>query len=94
MERCHVLWSGRVQGVGFRWRATRCAAGRAVTGWVRNLPDGRVELVAEGERAEVEGLLASIRSEMDGLIDGERATWGTPEGGLDGFRILGTGLES
>jgi acylphosphatase len=88
MQRCHVLFSGRVQGVGFRWRAARCAAGVPVAGWVRNLPDGRVELVAEGARDDVEALLRAIRGQMGDLIEGEQATWGPPEGGLEDFRIV------
>jgi acylphosphatase len=67
-ERRRVHYEGRVQGVGFRYRAQRLAAGFAVTGFVRNLPDGRVELVAEGEPASVEGYLAAVRSEMGGKI--------------------------
>jgi acylphosphatase len=55
--RARLLISGRVQGVAFRWE-TRRAAGRChVTGWVRNLPDGRVEAVAEGPRANVNDLI-------------------------------------
>ena len=47
---------GRVQGVGFRWFAVRAARRRAVAGWVRNLPDGSVEVVASGDSAGIQGL--------------------------------------
>ena len=47
-KRAHVFYSGRVQGVGFRYSTREVACGYEVTGRVRNLPDGRVELVAEG----------------------------------------------
>ena len=66
--RCEVFYSGRVQGVGFRWNACSIARGFAVTGFVRNLPDGRVHLVAEGERGDVERFLAAIADSMAGNI--------------------------
>jgi len=53
----HLLVTGRVQGVGFRWFTQRAAAQAGCTGWVRNLADGRVELVAEGG----DGALGQLR---------------------------------
>lgn len=58
------LFSGRVQGVGFRYTAQRLAGRFAVAGYVRNLDDGRVELVASGDPAEIEELITSIEREM------------------------------
>jgi acylphosphatase len=55
-----VFYSGRVQGVGFRYSVKRLAASYEVVGWVRNLPDGRVELQIEGEKTEVDDFLAEI----------------------------------
>ena len=69
LEARRVLYSGRVQGVGFRYTAVRVAQQYAVTGFVRNLRDGRVELVAEGSRAEVERLLQEIAAAMEGNIE-------------------------
>jgi acylphosphatase len=63
-ERRRLIYSGRVQGVGFRFTAQRLAARFPMTGYVRNLPDGRVELVAEGEPESVSAFLAAIQSEM------------------------------
>jgi acylphosphatase len=60
-QRLHVLYAGRVQGVGFRYTAKVVATGFEVTGIVRNLPDGRVELVAEGLKDELEGFQQAIR---------------------------------
>ena len=51
-SRLHVYYSGHVQGVGFRYSAKQLSLEFDVTGWVKNLPDGRVEMVIEGERGE------------------------------------------
>ena len=68
IEARRVLYSGRVQGVGFRYTARRMAQQHAVTGFVRNLDDGRVELVAEGAPSEIDRLLAEILEAMTGYI--------------------------
>jgi acylphosphatase len=60
--RCRVVVSGRVQGVFFRDTCERVANGLGVNGWVRNRPDGTVEVVAEGARAGVDDLLAWCRT--------------------------------
>ena len=57
MVRRHLLISGVVQGGGYRWSCQRAAKGIGVTGWVRNLPDGRVEVVAQGTKEQVEQLI-------------------------------------
>lgn len=64
VERRRAFFSGRVQGVGFRFTAQRLAEGLGVVGTVKNLPDGRVELVAEGPAERLDSLFAAIRSEM------------------------------
>ena len=63
-----VCYTGNVQGVGFRYTTVRLAGGFAVTGYVRNLPDGRVEMVVEGEAAEVDGFIADLADAMRGYI--------------------------
>jgi acylphosphatase len=55
-----ILFEGNVQGVGFRWSVKQVAKGFDVVGWVRNLPDGRVELQASGEEPEVRAFIEAI----------------------------------
>jgi acylphosphatase len=61
MRRVRVLVSGRVQGVGFRWICRQEAEDRGVAGFVRNLPDGRVEAAFEGDDASVQAMLDWVR---------------------------------
>jgi len=61
MIQARVFISGIVQGVGFRRFIQREAEGMVVSGWVRNLPDGRVELLLQGERQEVEMVIEAAR---------------------------------
>lgn len=55
-----IFYEGHVQGVGFRWSVKQIAQGFDVTGWVQNLPDGRVELQASGEAKELDSFLRAI----------------------------------
>lgn len=65
-----VLYEGNVQGVGFRWTIRQVATGFNIIGWVRNLPDGRVELQVGGEENEVFAFLdAVMESELRSHID-------------------------
>lgn len=57
MVRARLLISGIVQGVGYRWSCRREAQGLGLTGWVRNLPDGRVEAVLQGTREQVDRMI-------------------------------------
>jgi len=57
----HIIVSGRVQGVGYRYFVIDKAASLGLTGWVRNLPDGTVEVRAEGDRSLVESLIEMLR---------------------------------
>lgn len=90
MKRCRMtIWySGRVQGVGFRLTAYRAAAGYEVTGMVRNLPDGRVELVAEGSHEELSAFQEGIREVgLRGFIRDEQVQWTEASGEYRGFEI-------
>jgi len=68
-DRRRVHFSGQVQGVWFRFTCLSLARGFEVAGHVRNLPDGRVELVAEGETRELDAFLTAIRLEMNSYIN-------------------------
>jgi acylphosphatase len=88
-QRMQVFYSGPVQGVGFRYAVRQVAQGYEVTGLVRNLLDGRVELVAEGEREELEAFRVAVRdSGLGGHIRHEAVTWCPPVGHLAGFQIV------
>ena len=80
-----VCFSGRVQGVGFRYTANRIAQGYEVTGYVRNLPDGRVELLAEGSCEQVESFLQDVTDRMRDYISSQTQQSGPPTGGYRSF---------
>ena len=83
-----VLYEGRVQGVGFRFTVRHVAKGFDVTGWVRNLPDGRVELQVTGDEAEVRAFLDQIaQSELHSFIRGQTETKLNQRVAADGFEI-------
>jgi len=84
-----VLYSGRVQGVGFRYAVKATASGFEVTGTVRNLPDGRVELVAEGGKDELNAFCEGIRqSGLDHFIKKEDVSWSEAKNEFRGFEIV------
>ena len=84
-----VLYSGRVQGVGFRYTVKSVATGFEVTGTVRNLPDGRVELMAEGAKDELKAFSQAIHeSGLEHFIRNEEISWGEATGEFRGFEIV------
>ncbi|MCD6080306.1 MAG: hypothetical protein B6D53_03995 [Candidatus Omnitrophica bacterium 4484_49] len=88
-KRVRVFYSGRVQGVGFRFTAERIALEMGdVYGWVRNLPDGRVEVVAEGEEERLNEFLRRIREGlMKRYIKREDVIWENYKQEFDDFEI-------
>jgi acylphosphatase len=87
-DRLHVQVSGRVQGVGFRYFTEREASRLGLTGWVRNLPDGSVEIVAEGPRESLEALIGIVRvGPRGGRVDDLHVRWSETDAREDGFRV-------
>jgi acylphosphatase len=84
-----VRVSGRVQGVGFRFFAERAAREAGVKGWVRNLPDGSVESVVEGDEAAVERYMARLRQGPLSSRVAEVRIEEHPAAGFDSFEITG-----
>lgn len=88
LVRARLLVSGRVQGVSFRQYTIDEARGLGVRGWVRNLPDGRVEAEAEGERAAVEALLGACRRGPPAAeVDEVEVAWAPHRGDLGPFSV-------
>jgi acylphosphatase len=87
LERCTVLYSGHVQGVGFRYTTKSIARGHDVSGYVRNLPDGRVEMVAEGEPHEVDAFRRDVRDRFFNYIRDERCDVQAATGEFAEFEI-------
>jgi acylphosphatase len=87
MARLHAFVRGDVQGVGFRYFVQRRAEEMGLAGWVRNRPDGSVELVAEGDRAAL-GRLLELAGRGPGMADVDRVDveW-EEETGLKGFTV-------
>ena len=87
-KRLHVLFSGRVQGVGFRYTVRELASGLSVTGYIRNLPDGDVELLAEDTEKHLADFLCAIRTSRVGrYITSERISWSEALGDHQSFGI-------
>ena len=87
MVRARVNYDGYVQGVGFRFTAQMIARSFPVSGYVANLPNGHVELVAEGEKADVDAFLARVSERMERHIDRETVLWEPFTGEFSGFAL-------
>ncbi|MBI5418741.1 MAG: acylphosphatase [Deltaproteobacteria bacterium] len=88
VSEAHVVVSGRVQGVFFRATTRDVAIRHGVRGYVRNLPDGRVEAVLQGERGAIEKVIAFMREGPPGAFVMETAVdWRVPSENCDGFTV-------
>ena len=80
MVRAHVFITGQVQGVSFRYYTRQEALVLGLTGWVKNLPDGRVEAVFEGDKHKVNAMLAWCRQGTpSAAVTNVNLTWETPQ---------------
>ena len=86
-KQVHIHYIGSVQGVGFRYSARSLAQNLGLVGWVKNAPDGGVELVAEGDEAKLKELLENIREEMGNYISDEQVSWEAVTGVFRDFVI-------
>lgn len=82
-----AFFSGHVQGVGFRYSTSQVAKGYEVTGFVRNLMDGRVELEVEGAEGECRAFLRAVEEELDAYIRKVELSVGRRGASFKGFRI-------
>jgi acylphosphatase len=82
-----IFFSGRVQGVGFRYQTLQVAKEFEVSGWVMNLPDGRVQLEVEGRPDEAKNFIAALHERMEGHIRKTEQTTGTRAPQFSGFSI-------
>ena len=86
-KRLHAFFSGSVQGVGFRFTAERIARKFPITGFVKNLPNGGVELVAEGEEESLKEFLAAVCEAFHSYIRDVEVTWSKAAGEFKSFGI-------
>ena len=87
-KRLHVSWIGQVQGVGFRYTAETAARALKLTGWVRNLPDGRVEAMCEGSEGQLKRFLEEVRTgPMQRYIQRVQTSWSEATGEFRDFEI-------
>lgn len=85
--RMQAIFKGHVQGVGFRYTTVAVARRFDVSGYVRNLPDGNVELVAEGRPQEVRPFVSALSEEMSGYINDVVSHEAPPTGEFSTFSI-------
>lgn len=87
MENVRVIFKGSVQGVGFRFTVIHAARSFDVTGFVRNLPDGTVEMMAEGEEAELKQFIGAIETKMSYYIRDTFIQWSEATAEYRGFEV-------
>ncbi|MHC4430358.1 MAG: acylphosphatase [Planctomycetota bacterium] len=83
----HIIFSGRVQGVGFRYTAHRMAGRHQLTGYVRNLPNGTVEMLAQGPAHDIDDCIRDIQDSLAGHVRETRSVEVPPDPTYTDFRI-------
>jgi len=87
LKRANVSYTGRVQGVGFRYTARAASQTYAVDGFVKNITDGSVQVVAEGDDREIAVFLDDLEGRMRGYIRERAVVWEEPTGEFEGFSV-------
>jgi len=86
-KQAHVFYSGRVQGVGFRFTAEDIAGDLGINGWVKNLRDGRVEIVAEAEEGLILQFMTRLNQYFSNYIRDQDIQWQEAKGELQDFKV-------
>lgn len=87
IQAVHAYFSGRVQGVGFRFTARQLAAELGIAGWVKNLSDGRVEVVAEADEAVLKDFLSRLERTFRLYIRDIQTDWQPASSAFDDFTV-------
>ena len=88
MIQAHIFFKGIVQGVGFRYTFLQNTQALKLTGWVKNLDDGRVEAVIEGEQEDIERLCKKLDEHFEGSIQNKEITYLEASGVFKAFQII------
>lgn len=87
MKRIHIIFSGKVQGIGFRYRTLNLAEKMAINGWVKNLSDDEVEMMAEAEEKNLQDFIAEIKKYFQNYIQDVQLEWQKPTGEFQNFQV-------
>ena len=87
IKQARIFYSGTVQGIGFRYRSRAIALGMNIRGWVRNLPDGRVEIVAQADKSDLADFINAVDASFVGYIGKKEVCWQDIDEKLTGFDI-------
>lgn len=88
MTQAHIFYSGMVQGIGFRYTVLRfCQSIGELSGWVRNLSDGRVEILVEGKKEKIEQLVKNIDQHFGGYIRQKELQFSVAAGEFQDFQV-------
>lgn len=86
-KQLHIYYSGRVQGIGFRYTVSDIASSLKVCGWVKNLNDGRVEVLAEAEKTTLDNFLEQVYQHFSLYIKEANAEWQPASGEFRDFQV-------
>ena len=87
-KQVQLIYSGRVQGIGFRYTATEIAGTLNISGWVRNTSGGQVEILAEGEKEDLDSFIDEIGRRMQRYISDCHLQWQEAAGSFKDFQVL------